>query len=40
MADIGHKTDLGDRLGVILVGVDELLRYKVLGFVVAGKLNV
>jgi hypothetical protein len=40
VAAIRHKPDLGDRLGVVFVGVDELLRYEVLGFVLAGELDI
>lgn len=40
MAAVRYKADLGNGLGVVLVGVDELLRNKVLGFVVAGELDI
>ena len=37
---IWDKADLRDGFGVVLVCVDKLLRYEVLGFVVTGELDI
>jgi hypothetical protein len=37
---IWDESDLRDGFGVVLVCVDKLLRYEVLGFVVTGELDI
>jgi hypothetical protein len=40
MTAIWNKADLCDGFSVVLVCVNKLLRYEVLGFVVAGELDI
>lgn len=40
MAAVWDESDLRDGFRVVLVCVDKLLRYEILGFVVAGEFDI